>query len=86
MLEILVQLPSGTTDLKNTVVAHLGLLGQMSATPDIHAAWNDAKKKAAREYPDKDLSVANQKKLKELAASPSPLLGVITTRFVLHWG
>ena len=55
MLEILVQLPSGTADLKDTVVAHLGLLGQMSATRDINAAWNDAEKKAAREYPDKFL-------------------------------
>jgi hypothetical protein len=53
MLEILVQLPPGTTDLKETIVAHLGLLGQMAATRDINAAWNDAKKQAAREYPDK---------------------------------
>jgi hypothetical protein len=55
MLEILVQLPPGTADLKETIVAHLGLLGQMSATRDVNAAWNDAKKKAAREYPDKFL-------------------------------
>jgi hypothetical protein len=55
MLEILVQLPPGTADLKETIVAHLGLLGQMSATRDINGAWNDAKKKAAREYPDKFL-------------------------------
>jgi hypothetical protein len=53
MLETLVQLPSGTADLKETIVAHLGLIGQMSATRDINAAWNDAKKKAAKEYPDK---------------------------------
>jgi hypothetical protein len=53
MLEILVQLPPGTTDLKETIVAHLGLLGQMAATRDINAAWNDAKKQAAREYPDR---------------------------------
>ena len=55
MLEILVQLPLGTKELKETVVAHLGLLGQMSATRDINSAWNDAKKKAAKEYPDKFL-------------------------------
>ena len=55
MLEILVQLPAGTVDLKETIVAHLGLLGQMSATRDINAAWNDTKKKAVREYPDKFL-------------------------------
>ncbi len=55
MLEILVQLPPGTKEFKETVVAHLGLLGQMSATRDINTAWNDAKKKAAKEYPDKFL-------------------------------
>ena len=55
MLEILVQLPTGTTQLKETVVANLGILGQMSATRDITAAWNEAKKKAAKEYPEKFL-------------------------------
>ena len=53
MLEILVQLPEGTTNLKETIVAHLGLLGQMAATRDINAAWNDTKKRAPREYPEK---------------------------------
>ena len=53
MLEILIQLPEGATNLKETIVAHLGLLGQMSSTRDINAAWSDAKKRAAREYPEK---------------------------------
>ncbi len=53
MLEILIQLPTGTTHLKESVVANLGLLGNMSATRDINAAWNEAKKKAAKEYPEK---------------------------------
>ena len=53
MLEILVQLPTGTTHLKETVVANLGLLGHMSSTRDINAAWNETKKKAAKEYPEK---------------------------------
>ena len=53
MLEILVQLPTRTTHLKETVVANLGLLGNVSATRDINAAWNAAKKKAAKEYPEK---------------------------------
>ncbi len=53
MLEILIQLPEGATNLKETIVAHLGLLGQMSSTRDVNAAWNDAKKRAAREYPEK---------------------------------
>ena len=53
MLEILGQLPSGTKRLKETVVANLGLMGQMSATRDINAAWNESKKKVAKQYPDK---------------------------------
>ncbi|OEU49213.1 MAG: hypothetical protein BA861_04900 [Desulfobacterales bacterium S3730MH5] len=53
MVEILVQLPTGTTHLKETVVANLGLLGHMSAARDIDDAWNEAKKKAAKEYPEK---------------------------------
>ena len=55
MLEILIQLPVGTKDIKETIVGHLGLLGQMSATRDINAAWNDTKKEAAREHPEKFL-------------------------------
>ena len=55
MLEVLFQLPRGTKDLKETIVGHLGLLGQMSSTRDINAAWNEAKKKAARENPEKFL-------------------------------
>jgi hypothetical protein len=53
MLEILIQLPIGTTNLKETIVANMGLLGQMSATRDINEAWNQTKKKAAKEYPEK---------------------------------
>jgi hypothetical protein len=53
MLEILVQLPAGTQNLKERVLAHLGLIGQMSPARDINAAWNEAKKQAAREFPDK---------------------------------
>lgn len=53
MLEILVQLPTGTNQLKETVVANLGMLGNMSATRDINAAWNEAKRKASKDYPEK---------------------------------
>ena len=53
MLEILIQLPMGTPNLKETVVANMGLLGQMSATRDLNEAWNQTKKKAAKEYPEK---------------------------------
>lgn len=52
MLEILSQLPVGTQRLKDTVVAHLGTLGQMASTRDLIAAWNEAKKKAAKQNPD----------------------------------
>lgn len=53
MLEILLQLPKGTTNLKEIIVANMGLLGQMSATRDINEAWNQAKKEAAKLYPEK---------------------------------
>jgi hypothetical protein len=53
MLEILIQLPTGTTHLKENVLANLGILGKMSPTRDINAAYNEAKKKAAKEYPEK---------------------------------
>jgi len=53
MLEILVQLPMGTRSLKDTVVANLGLFGQMAATRDVNDAWNEAKRKAAKEHPDR---------------------------------
>jgi len=53
MLEILPQLPVGTQRLKDTVVAHLGTLGQMASTRDLSAAWNEAKKKAAKQNPNK---------------------------------
>jgi len=52
MLEVIVQLPTGTTQLKETVVSNLGVLGHMSATRDIHASWNEAKRNAAKEYPE----------------------------------
>ncbi len=55
MLEILIQLPAGTTNLKQTIINNMGLMGQISATRDINEAWNKTKKKAAKEYPDKFL-------------------------------
>lgn len=53
MLQVLVQLPTGTSNLKETIVRHLGLLGQMCPTRDIDNAWTQTKKKAAKLYPDK---------------------------------
>jgi len=53
MFEALLQLPSGTTNLKDRVVAELGIIGQMSTTRDINEAWNQAKRMAANEYPER---------------------------------
>ena len=35
------------------VMQHLGLLGQMSKTRDINAAWKSAKRQVVREHPDR---------------------------------
>jgi len=53
MLEVLLQLPFGTTNLKDTIVFNLGLVGQMSATRDINEAWNQTKKEAVKLHPEK---------------------------------
>ena len=53
MLEVLSEFPSGTTNLKENVALRLGMVGQMSTTRDINAAWSEAKKKAANLYPEK---------------------------------
>jgi hypothetical protein len=53
MLEALLQLPKGTNNLKDHVVANLGMVGQMCTTRDINAAWNHAKKMAANEHPER---------------------------------
>jgi len=55
MVEILDRLPAGTKDLKNAVVARLGLVGAMTTTRDINAAWETAKRKAARDVSGKFL-------------------------------
>lgn len=53
MLEILLQLPQGTSNLKETIIGNMGLIGYMSATRDVNEAWNQAKKKATKLYPEK---------------------------------
>ena len=53
MLDILLEFPSGTKNLKDNVTLRLGIIGQMSTTRDINVAWNETKKKAAKLYPDK---------------------------------
>lgn len=78
MLEILIQLPEGTTNLKETIVYNMGLLGQMSATRDINEAWNQTKKKAAKEFPDKFI-LDDRKILKWSGFSAMPLDKKIST-------
>ena len=51
MVEVLLQLPSEAAPSKELVVQHLGLLGQMSKSRDINAAWNSAKRQVVREHP-----------------------------------
>lgn len=106
MLEILIQLPMGTTNLKETIVAHMGLLGQMSASRDINEAWNQTKKKAAKEYPekfildgrkvliwndgsvkilDKKISLANFKKLNELAERENCAVNQIVSKLIRYY-
>jgi hypothetical protein len=53
MVEVLSQFPPGVTPSKEVVVQHLGLLGQMSKTRDVNAAWNSAKRQVVREHPDR---------------------------------
>ena len=53
MVEVLLQLSPEVTPSKEVVVQHLGLLGQMSKTRDINAAWSSAKRQVVREHPDR---------------------------------
>ena len=53
MVDVLLQLPPEAAPSKELVVQHLGLLGQMSKTRDINAAWNNAKRQVVREQPDR---------------------------------
>lgn len=53
MLEILVQLPTGSTNLKEVVVRHIGLLGQMAPRRDIDDAWDQTKNNAANLHPER---------------------------------
>ena len=53
MLEILQQIPEGTTNLKKVVEQNLGIYGQMVTTREMNDLWDKVKRKAARLYPDK---------------------------------
>ncbi len=53
MLEILSEFPSGTKNLQKNITLRLGMIGHMSTTRELDAAWNETKKKAANLYPEK---------------------------------
>lgn len=53
MYDILLELPVGTKEIKNAIVFNLGMYGQLATTREIDAVWNEIKRKAARECPDK---------------------------------
>jgi hypothetical protein len=53
MLERLLELPDGAKNLKENVALRLGMVGQLSSSREISAAWNETKKKAAKLHPDK---------------------------------
>lgn len=53
MIDVLLHLPPEAAPSKELVVQHLGLLGQMSKTRDVNAAWNSAKRQVVREHPDR---------------------------------
>jgi predicted DNA-binding ribbon-helix-helix protein len=53
MLSILLKLPMGLTNLKETIVRNLGIVGSMTSTREIDQAWTQVKKKAAKLHPEK---------------------------------
>jgi len=53
MLERLLELPDGAKNLKENVTLRIGMVGQLSSSREINAAWNETKKKAAKLHPDK---------------------------------
>lgn len=53
MLERLLELPDGVKRLKDNVTLRLGMVGQLSTSREISAAWDEAKQKAAKLHPEK---------------------------------
>ena len=53
MVDVLQQLPMGETNLKETVIAGMGLAGRMAKTRDLNLAWDKAKRQASQEHPEK---------------------------------
>jgi hypothetical protein len=55
MLEHLLELPGGAKKVKENVVFRLGMVGQLSTSREINAAWDETKQKAAKLHPEKFL-------------------------------
>ena len=55
MVEILLHLPEGTSNLKETVIYHLGQYGQMTPIRELNDVWSQAKRKVAKSNPEKFL-------------------------------
>ena len=55
MLERLIELPDGAKRLKDNVTLRLGMVAQLSTSREINAAWDEAKQRAAKLYPEKFL-------------------------------
>lgn len=55
MTRALLNIETGTPDLKDAVLARLGRDGRMAKARDIQAAWRTAKRRAAKEYPERFL-------------------------------
>ncbi len=53
MFERLLELPDGAKRLKDNVILRLGMVGQLSTSREINAAWDEAKRKAAKLHPEK---------------------------------
>jgi len=53
MVDVLTHLPPEVAPSKEVVVQYLGIMGQMSKTRDINAAWNNAKRQVVRDHPDR---------------------------------
>jgi hypothetical protein len=53
IIDVLLHLPPEVAPSKELVVQHLGLLGQMSKSRDINAAWTSAKRQVVRDHADK---------------------------------
>ncbi len=53
MLERLLELPNGSKRLKDNVTLRLGMVGQLSTSREINAAWDEVKHKASKLHPEK---------------------------------